>query len=154
MVASRLAARSGGMEVSLAFRAWRWDSHRSAFWVAGAPAWAPAVHLPIRQHPPHPQQFPQRPGLKRGTARLVRCITVGDFADVIETIVIQMLDQRRKKTRARLRLRPLIRLMHAQPCLDERTDQPRPHRSLVIGTVALHRTARVTSSIQRIGRRE
>jgi hypothetical protein len=52
----------------------------------------------------------------------MRCITVGDFADVIEAIVIQMLNKRRKKTRARLRLRALIRLMHAQPRFDERPD--------------------------------
>ncbi len=100
------------------------------------------------------EQLGQRPGLKRAPARCVRLIGIGDLGDVTEPGMIQVLNKRREKTRTRLALRCFIAATHTQPGFDKRSDQPRPHRALVIGAVALADAALIVGGVAGLCGRE
>ena len=99
-------------------------------------------------------QFRQRPRLKRATARCVRQFGIGDLGNMPETAVIDMIQERREKARARLPLGFTGIAAHSNPGFDEGADQPRPDRALVICAVALTYAALVMRRVTRLFGRE
>jgi len=109
----------------------------------------------VRQHHAiEPQQFSHRPGLKRAAARCVRRIGVGDFRHVAEAGVAQVLYERREEARTGLAFCAGGIVVHPHPGFDERSDQSRPYRALMVRPVALARAAAVMGHVARILRRE
>lgn len=99
------------------------------------------------------QQLTRAPRLERTTARCVWRICVGDFADVAEACIVQVREHWSQEFFARFLLRFPGVIADANPGFDEGTGQPRPHRPLMINTVALvnasHVVRRVSSFIRR-----
>src|SRR5262249_14779889 len=99
-------------------------------------------------------QLAEGPGLERTTTRRVGRIAVGDLGDVTEAGDAQVLEQRDEKTAARFRPVRRVVAVDPEPGIDERADEPGPHRALVIGAVALAHAALVAWAIRGIARRE
>src|SRR6185436_9136664 len=76
----------------------------------------------------HPQHLGDAPGLRDAAARHVGRLGVEDLADRSHAAIAEMpIEAAEQAARAGAILR--VRL---QPGVDERSDQPRPHRALVI----------------------
>ncbi len=83
-------------------------------------------------------------------ARHVRFARVEHFTDRADSGIVQMF---RKTLEEFARGRSIVR-MHFQPGIDERADQPRPNRSLMVSAVARTEVAAVNRFVFRIVRRE
>src|SRR4051812_37884343 len=94
-----------------------------------------------------PQQLAERPRLERTTAWRVRRIAVRDLGNVAEAGVSQMIDERHDKTLAGFLFGLGRTAADAQPCLDERTDQPWPNGALMIAAVAFAGGAVVAADV-------
>src|SRR5207249_9124224 len=94
------------------------------------------------------------PRLERAAARRVWRFGVGNFRDVTEPGLFKMRQDRRQKIAARFAFGFVRIAANAHPRLDERTNQPRPDRSLVIGAVALAHASGVMWCVARFARCE
>src|SRR5581483_4969173 len=65
-----------------------------------------------------------------------------------------MIEYRLKKSSPGLQYRLGSSAVHAEPCFDERADEPRPHGPLMVGAVALAHPALVVRDIAGRARRE
>src|SRR5205085_1649442 len=97
-----------------------------------------------------PDQLRERPRLKRTTARAVRRIAIADLREVADARELEAREQRRDESPPRLG----AIAVDAQPRLDERAGEPRPHRSVVIVAIAIGRPAAVAAAIPRVARRQ
>src|SRR5204862_2465828 len=70
-----------------------------------------------------------------------------DLGDVVETGLVEVCEQGRDEACARLRLRVRSASADADPRVDERAEQPWPDRALMVGAVALARTALVVADV-------
>src|SRR5262245_54258864 len=93
------------------------------------------VKLLSKNAPFKPEQFAERPCLEGTAARSVRRFGVTNFRYVTQSSMIQMFVERRKKLRAGLFSRVGVSTMDAHPGFDERANQPRPNRTLMINGV-------------------
>jgi len=112
------------------------------------------VSLLSKNAPFKPEQFAERPRLERTAARCVRGFGVTNFRDVTEPRMIEMLVERWKKLRAGLFSRGSVSAMHAHPSFDERANQPRPNRALVINRISRAGVAFVMRRISAFARRQ
>src|ERR1700744_2925580 len=96
MVSRDLVARSGGMDTPCL----RDEADKSANL---ARLRRVGLHQAVKPH-----QFTERPRLEWRAAGNVRGVAIGDFGNVIETCVVQMLMQGRKKALPRLFARGAI----------------------------------------------
>jgi hypothetical protein len=89
----------------------------------------------------------ERPRLKRGSARRLRRVAVGEFADVSEPCGIEVGTQRREKMHTRRFMLSASRnarfAPRVQPGFDERPHQPWPDGTLMISAIALQRRSAV-----------
>src|SRR5437870_370401 len=81
---------------------------------------------------PTPQYFCDAPCLRDTSAREEGIVGIEDFADRSDAGLGEV---RGKAIQEFASAREIIRV-NAQPCIDERTDQPCPNRALVIGRIA------------------
>src|SRR5262249_43395120 len=81
---------------------------------------------------PTPQGFRDAPRLGDAAARRERLLRVKDLAERADAGFAQLADESLQKAPGS---RPLLRL-DLDPGVEERTDEPRPHRSLMIGGIA------------------
>ena len=100
------------------------------------------------------QRFADGPRLKRTTAWSVGWLGVGDFRNVAEAGFLKMREDWRQKLAARLAFGFVRIAANTHPRLDERTNQPRPDRALVIGAVALAHASSVMRCVARFARCE
>src|SRR5918995_3760982 len=99
-----------------------------------------------------PERFSNGPGLKRAPARSVRRVSIGDLRDVTQPALLEVRLQWIEKAFARLtpgtgRVSP-----HPEPGLHKRTEEPGPHRALMIAAIARADVSLITSHVARIAR--
>jgi len=83
------------------------------------------------------QQFADAPRLQGTTTRCVRCIRVGDFAEVTKAGFVEMREHRCQELLACFLFHFGGVVTHTNPRFDESADEPRPYGPLMINTVAL-----------------
>ena len=81
---------------------------------------------------PGPQDFGEAPGLGDATAGVVRFPRIEYFTDGSDSSIVQMIWEALEK----FSRRRMIMRMDLEPGVNERTNQPRPDRALMISAVA------------------
>ncbi len=99
---------------------------------------------------PGAQHFGNTPGLRNAAAGVVRLSGIEHFADRADPRFAQMF----WKPREKFTRRGSIVRMDFQPRVDERPDQPRPNRALMVGAIARAQIASVNRFVFRIVWRE
>src|SRR5712691_2424145 len=94
-----------------------------------------------------PQGFSHRPGLQRAPSWRVRRFAVRNLGDVTEARLVEMPKQRLQETDTGFAFGLGRVAPNTYPGLDERSEQPRPHRALMIGPVPLKHTPFVPRGI-------
>src|SRR4051812_45556142 len=107
-----------------------------------------SIHL-TRLHPAA-QHFRHAPGLRDATPGMVRLAGVKYFADRADAIFVHAFG----KSLQELAGLPVLAGMDLEPGIDERPDQPRPDRSLVVGAIARPQVAGIKRFVIRMFRRE
>src|SRR5438067_5107741 len=95
------------------------------------------------------KQLAQRPRLERATAWRVRRLGVANLRDMAESRLLEMPIQRWEETVARFFFSRVSVTADAQPCLNKGTDEPRPHRPLMITAIALRDASAVMCRVAR-----
>src|ERR1051325_6507899 len=95
---------------------------------------------------PAPEHLRPAPGLRDAAARRVRLPRVEHFADRANAVVVHAF----WGTFEELPRRGVFSRMHFQPCVDERSDEPRPDRALVIRAVSRTEIAGVNRFVIRM----
>ena len=84
----------------------------------------------------------------------MRRITVGNLRDVAESRGFEVSKQGWHEACACLGFGCPALPTNTQPCLDERSDQPRPDRALMIGDIPFGGTSAIVGNVVRIVRRQ
>src|SRR5581483_7678825 len=119
---------------------------RSAVRLGVGVRWNPSVGIGrsvgcarVRELDHRPQHLGHAPRLRDAAARRIRRFRIEDLADRSDARIVEVLDESRQHL-----LRPVdVVRIHLQPRVDEWTDQPGPHRALVIRRVATPEIAEV-----------
>src|SRR5262249_15770954 len=112
------------------------------------------VELLSKNAPCKPEEFGEGPRLERTAARCVRRFGVTNFRNVTQPCMIEMLVEWWKKLRSGLFSRGSVSAMHAHPGFDERANQPRPNRALMINRISRERVALVLRRISALPTRQ
>jgi hypothetical protein len=94
-----------------------------------------------------PQQFAERPCLKRASAGRLRSFGIRDLGNVSDARLIQAVEKRGDESLARLAFRLFASATDSDPGFDEGADRPGPDGSLMIGAVAFQHAAGVTRAL-------
>src|SRR6266851_8408437 len=98
---------------------------------------------------PRTEHLSDGPCLSNTAVRRERRVPVEDLAQGSQSVRGNLLAQRFQEAQ-----RSFTIFVHTQMRQHKRSDQPSPHRTLVVGAIALRRTAAVMSLISRIAWRE